>query len=170
MRPQTLLTTLLDPVAYPAEEIVEFYHERWELELGFDEIKTHTLKRQEALRCRAPQRLRQEIWGLAIGYNLVRLEMKRVAAGASVAPTRISYRHALMLVGNFWVTAWLASPGALPRRRQALQHELALLILPSRRSRNFPRAVKIKMSNYPLNRRSHRTPPGNAALSNRHCA
>lgn len=48
-RPQTLLTSLLDPVAYPAAEIIELYHERWELELGFDEVKTHTLEREEAL-------------------------------------------------------------------------------------------------------------------------
>ena len=35
-RPQILLTSLLDPTAYPATEIIELYHERWELELGFD--------------------------------------------------------------------------------------------------------------------------------------
>lgn len=152
-RPQTLLTSLLDPVAFPATEIIELYHERWELELGFDEIKTHTLEREEAhLRSRAPERIRQELWGLAIGYNLVRLEMERVADRAAVSPRRISYRHALMLIRNFWVTAWIASPGVLPKRLEALQHELALLILPTRRSRRFPRAVKIKMSNYPLKR------------------
>ena len=152
-RPQTLLTSLLDVAAYPAVEVVELYHERWELELAFDEVKTHTLEREEALRSRAPERVRQEIWGLAIGYNLVRLEMARVATGAAVAPQRISYRHALMLIRNFWLTAWLAPPGVLPRRLEALHDELALLLLPPRRSqRRFPRAVKIKMSNYPLKR------------------
>lgn len=152
-RPQTLLTSLLDPGAYPAAEIIALYHERWELELGFDEIKTHTLEREETLRSRTPERIRQEIWGLAIGYNLVRLEMARVAARAGVAPPRISYRHTLMLIRNFWLAAWLAPPGSLPRRLEALQHELALLLLPARRSkRRFPRAVKIKMSNYPLKR------------------
>lgn len=156
-RPQTLLTSLLDPVAYPAAEIVALYHERWELEIGFDEVKTHTLEREEALRSRAPERIRQEIWGLAIGYNLVRLEMARVAARAAVAPQRISYRHTLMLIRNFWLTAWLAPPGVLPRRLEALQDELALLLLPPRRSqRRFPRAVKIKMSNYPLKRAPRR--------------
>ncbi|HEX9808151.1 MAG TPA: IS4 family transposase, partial [Alphaproteobacteria bacterium] len=95
-RPHTLLTSLLDPAAYPAAEIIALYHERWELELGFDEVKTHTLEREETLRSRAPARVRQEIWGLAIGYNLVRLEMARVAARAAVAPPRISYRHTLM--------------------------------------------------------------------------
>jgi len=152
-RPQTLLTSLLDRTTYPAHELVELYHERWELELGFDEVKTHTLEREEALRSRAPERIRQEIWGLAIGYNLVRLEMARVAARTDVAPQRISYRHTLMLIRNFWLVAWLAPPGVLPRRLEALHNELALLLLPLRRSqRRVPRAVKIKMSNYPLKR------------------
>src|SRR5216683_3951270 len=156
-RPQILLTSLLDPVTDPAAEIVELYHERWELELGFDEVKTHTLEREEALRSRAPERVRQEIWGLAIGYNLIRLEMARVAARIDVAPRRISYRHTLMLIRNFWLSAWLAPPGVLPRRLQALQEELALLLLPPRRShRRFPRAVKIKMSNFPLKRSRRR--------------
>ncbi|HSD27858.1 MAG TPA: hypothetical protein VLL75_11190 [Vicinamibacteria bacterium] len=47
-RSQLLLTSLLDPSAYPAAEIAQLYHERWELELGLDEVKTHTLEREEA--------------------------------------------------------------------------------------------------------------------------
>jgi len=152
-RPQTLLTSLLDPVAYPAAELVALYHERWEIELGFDEVKTHTLEREEALRSKTPARIRQEVWGLAIGYNLVRLAMAQVADRAGVAPTRISYRHALQFIRVFWLTAWTTSPGVLPRRLEALHDELALLILPERRpKRRYPRAVKIKMSNYPRKR------------------
>ncbi len=152
-RPQTLLTSLLDPVAYPAAEIVALYHERWELELGFDEVKTHTLEREEALRSKAPARVIQEVWGLALGFNLVRLAMARVADRAGVAPTRVSYRHALQFIRLFWLTAWTTSPGMLPRRLDALHDELALLILPERRpERRYPRAVKIKMSRYPRKR------------------
>ncbi len=152
-RPQTLITSLLDPALYPAAEIVALYHERWELELGFDEVKTHTLEREEALlRSKAPARVEQELWGLALGYNLVRLAMADVAQRVGLPPVRISYRHALNFIRVFWVTAWLASPGVVPRRLESLHAELALLILPERRSRGFPRAVKIKMSNYPRKR------------------
>jgi hypothetical protein len=152
-RPQTLLTSLLDPGAYPAAEIAQLYHERWELELGFDEIKTHALEREEALRSRAPERVLQEVWGLAIACNLLRLHMQHVAQRAAVAPTRISFRHALLLLRSFWqLTAWLTAPGNLPRRLDDLHQELALLILPPRRLRRYPRAVKIKMSNYPRSR------------------
>lgn len=152
-RPEILLTSLLDPIAYPAAEIIALYHERWELELGFDEIKTHTLEREEAsLRCKTPERIIQEFWGLAIAYNLVRLIMANVARSAGTVPSRISYRHALHFVRAFWITAWLASPGVLPKRLDSLREELALLLLPPRRNRSFPRAVKIKMSNYPRKR------------------
>jgi len=147
-QPQKLLTSLLDPVAYPAREIVELYHERWELELAYDEIKTHTLEREEALRSQQPERLRQELWGLALGYNLVRLHMERVANALELPPTRLSYRHSLQLIRIFWLTAWVASPGMVPTRLATLNREMELLILPPRRKRQYPRVVKIKMSNY----------------------
>jgi len=169
-RPQTLLTSLLDPVTYPAAEIITLYHERWEIELGFDEVKTHTLEREEALlRSKTPTRIAQELWGLAVGYNLVRLTMARVARRAGVPPGRISYRHALNFIRVFWLTAWLSSPGVLPRRLEALHDELALLILPERRPRRFPRAVKIKMSNYPR-KRPRRPRRRSRRLSDRHWA
>jgi len=147
-RPQTLLTSLLDPLASPAPEVIALYHERWELELGFDEIKTHTLERTETLRSKAPDRILQELWGLAIAYNLVRLEMLQVAQRLRLPPSRISYRHALMLVRSFLLGAWLASPGVLPKRLEQLHEEVALLVLPERRARSYARVVKIKMSGY----------------------
>jgi hypothetical protein len=147
-RPQILLTSLLDPEIYPAQEIVALYHERWELEMGFDEIKTHTLERAETLRSKTPERVLQELWGLLLAYNLVRLQMLHVADKLQLPPSRISYRHALMLIRTFLLSAWLASPGVLPKRLQTLHEELSLLVLPERRARGYPRVVKIKMSGY----------------------
>jgi Insertion element 4 transposase N-terminal/Transposase DDE domain len=149
-RPQTLLTSLVDPEAFPAREIAALYHERWELELGFDEIKTHALEREESLRSKSPERTRQEVWGLAVAYNLIRLQMGRVGKKIGLPPTRISFRHSLLLIRGFWwATAWTASPGKIPERLEELDEQTALLILPPRRKRTYPRAVKIKMSNYP---------------------
>jgi len=152
-RAQTLLTSLTDSQRYPAAEIAAVYHERWELELAFDEIKTHTLEREETLRSRTPARVYQEVWGLAIGYNLVRLAMARAAAQVGLPPIRLGYRHALMLIREFWrLAAITTGPGLLPHHIEHLHHELALLVLPPRRPRRYPRAVKIKMSNYPRKR------------------
>lgn len=147
-RPQVLLTSLLDPDVYPGAEIVDLYHERWELEIGFDEVKTHTLERIETLRSKAPQRVLQELWGLGIAYNLVRLEMLHVANRLNLPPSRLSFRHSLMFIRNFLVSAWLASPGVLPKRLETLHEEVSLLVLPLRRPRHYAREVKIKMNNY----------------------
>jgi hypothetical protein len=149
--PQMLLTSLLDSERYPASELVPLYHERWEIELAYDEIKTHMLDRQEAIRSRQPDGVLQELWGIALAYNLVRLEMERVADEAGVEPTRISFTNALAAVRNTWLwcSAPPLAPGNIPAHLSELSRTLKLLLLPPRRPRSFPRAVKLKMSNYP---------------------
>lgn len=152
-----VLTSLLDADHYPAAEFVELYHERWEIELGYDEIKTHMLARQETIRSKTPDGVRQEIWGIAIAYNLVRLEMERAAAEAKVAPNRISFVYTLALVCREWqrASAPRAAIGNIPRDLATLRLNLKRLVLPQRRpNRSFPRAVKIKMSNYARKRPS----------------
>jgi hypothetical protein len=153
-RAQTLLTSLVDPEAFPADEIATLYHERWELELGYDEIKTELLDREEAIRSRTPEGVKQELWGVFLAYNLVRLEMERVADEAGVEPTRISFVAALRLICDEWLWCAIATPGAIPKHLRNLRASLKTLILPPRRSeRRYPRAVKIKMSNYARKRR-----------------
>jgi len=151
-RPYWVFTSLRNPATHPAAELAALYHERWELELSYDELKTHTCDRVEALRSKAPPRVAQELWGLLLAYNLVRLVMSRAAPRARVPPLRLSYRYALLAVRAFWQTAWDTSPGTLPRRLDALLDELALFVLPERRPRRYPRTVKIKMSAYLRNR------------------
>lgn len=153
-QPQTLLTSMIDPEQYPAQEIAALYHERWELEIGYDEIKTHMLERQEALRSKKPEGVRQEIWGIMLAYNLVRKEMLDVAEAAGVTPVRVSFRHSLQLIRVFCtVEAWTSAPGNLPKRLSAHREMMeSLLILPERRpERRYKRHVKIKMSPYKRN-------------------
>jgi hypothetical protein len=146
-----LLTSLVDAEQFPSDEIVALYHERWEIELGYDEIKTHLLEREEAIRSRTPAGVRQELWAIALGYNLVRVEMARVALEAGVQPNRISFVNAVAFIRAAWLT-WSTpplAPGRIPEGMANLRRDLKLLILPPRRTeRAFPRAVKIKMSNY----------------------
>jgi len=147
--PQVLLTSLLDPVRYPAREIVELYHERWEIELAYDEIKTDLLQQELTLRSKTPEMIRQEIWATMLLYNLVRLEMAAVAKVLSVPPNRISFVASFHLIRDEWLWSAVASPGAIPRHLARLRESLKRYLLPLRRpERSYPRAVKIKMSNY----------------------
>ena len=76
--------------------------------------------------------------------------MERIAKEADVPPSRISFVVSLRMIRDEWL--WAAatnSPGAIPKNLRRLRDELKRFILPPRRStRVFPRAVKIKMSNY----------------------
>jgi hypothetical protein len=160
-RPQKLLTSLLDAQRYPASEIIALYHERWELELGYDEVKTDMLERQEAIRSKTPKGVMQELWAVALAYNLVRLEMERIALEANVPPNRVSFVMSLRLIRDEWMWAAASnSPGAIPRNLRRLREELKRFILPPRRRRSYPRAVKLKMSNY---LRKRPVNPGGAA-------
>jgi hypothetical protein len=146
--PQTLLTSLLDPKRYPAAEIVALYHERWEIELGYNEVKRVMLAREESTRSKSPRGVAQELWGLGIAYNLVRYEAERVAAAAGVPPVRISFVAAMNFIESALRTWGTDNAGRLPDRLIRLREDLAHFILPERRARSYPRAVKIKMSNY----------------------
>ena len=151
----TLLTSLIDADAYPAAELVALYHERWELEIAYDEIKTHLLQRHEAIRSRSPDGVRQELWGIALVYNLIRLEMERAAAELGVPPTRISFTAAAMhIVSDLsWLRAQRLALGTIPSRLERIRQRIKRLVLPERRTeRIYPRAVKRKMSNYPRKR------------------
>jgi hypothetical protein len=146
--PQWLLTSLVD-VDYARNEIVALYNERWEIELGYDEIKTHMLEREESIRSRTRAGVEQECWGILLAYNLVRLEMERAADQAGIEPQRISFVGALRAIRDelFWCP--LDSPGAIPQRLRKMRERILEEILPPRRrERRYPRAVKIKMSTY----------------------
>lgn len=150
-----LVTSLLDPARYPAQELAELYHTRWELEVGFDELKTHMLERKECLRSKKVEGVYQELWAQLLVYNLVRLEMARAAQEQGLPASRISFRTSLLLIRNVWVAAALpfAASSKLPQTLSEMRTHLALLILPPRKAkRRYPRHVKIKMSNYPRNR------------------
>lgn len=149
-RPQLLLTSLVDDAKYPAADLRALYHERWEIELGFGEIKTDMLERLETIRSKSPNAVAQEMWGLLIAYNLVRLEMARVAVELGVPPIRVSFVAALRaLVVEWHLAATGLSPGTIPKRFATLPDRLRHYVIPPRRGeRSYPRAVKIKMSNY----------------------
>jgi hypothetical protein len=148
-QPQLLITSLVDEQKYSADDIRALYHERWEIELGFGEIKTDMLERLETIRSKTPMAVAQEMWGLLIAYNLIRLEMQRIAAEFAVAPTRISFVASLRHCVEQWHFSAIASPGTIPSRLATATDRMRAFVLPPRRSgRSFPRAVKIKMSNY----------------------
>ena len=140
---QWLLTSLVDATKYPRDELVALYHERWEIELGYDEIKTHMLEREEAIRSRTVKGVKQELWGIMLAFNLVRLEMAKIADEAVLPPWRISFVAALRLIRDEWDWCAIGTPGTIPKKLRRLREEIKRFILPPRRTdRRNPREAK----------------------------
>jgi hypothetical protein len=143
-----LLTSLTDAAEVSASELIRLYHERWEVETAYSEVKVRMLEREETIRSKSPEAVCQEIFGIAIAYNLVRIIMARAAKVANQPPNRLSFHNALLHVRSFLLMAPEIAPGKLPDLYAKLVAELSMLLLPERRQRSYPRQVKRKMSNY----------------------
>ena len=104
-----LFTTVLDPAEAPAAELAAAYAQRWEIELAFDELKTHQRGPRTVLRSKSPDLVRQEIWGHLCCHYAIRTLMTDAARHAGHDPDRVSFVAALRIT-----RATIAQPGAFP--------------------------------------------------------
>ena len=93
-----LVTTLLEAEAAPALELAALYHERWEVEGAFDELKTHLRGASTVLRSKTPELVQQELWGLLLTHFAVRQLMVQAAWGQQLDVDRLSFVHALRVI------------------------------------------------------------------------
>jgi len=148
VRQVTLVTTLLDPHLYPAQEILQAYWRRWRLEMCLDDLKT-TLQ-LDTLRSRSPQMAQRELLMRLIAHNLIRCTMGQAATEHSVVLERISFKGSLDALRHF--AQAMAGARSQNKRRQLwaeLLHILAADLVPERPGRREPRAVKRKKNKYP---------------------
>jgi len=153
-----LVTTLVDPVLYPAAEILATHARRWRLEMCLDDLKT-TLG-MENLRCHCPEMVQKELLIFLTAYNLVRWLMAKAASHGGVDLDGLSFKGSLDAFRQ-WSQA-LAQQSSSQRHRQRrtrlwnqLFEILVADVLPYRPGRREPRAVK-KRSKYPhLNKPRH---------------
>jgi hypothetical protein len=104
-----LATTILDYELAPATELAALYHERWEIETAFDELKTHLRGAHIVLRSKTPDLVRQEFYGLLMAHFAVRGLMHEAALRADKDPDRLSFLHAVRVVRRK-----MAAFGAIP--------------------------------------------------------
>ncbi len=93
-----VVTTILDPQKAPAAELAALYHERWEVEVALAELKTQLRGARVVLRSKAPELVRQEVWGLLLAHFAVRGLMHEAALQADEDPDRLSFSHAVRVV------------------------------------------------------------------------
>jgi hypothetical protein len=93
-----LVTTILNHEKAPATELAALYHERWEIETAFDELKTHLRGARIVLRSKTPDLVRQEFYGLLMAHFAVRGLMHDAALKAHEDPDQLSFLHAVRIV------------------------------------------------------------------------
>lgn len=147
-RTRRYITSLMDSIAYPKDEIAALYQQRWEIELCYREIKAD-LQEGMLLRSKQPELVYQELWGLLIAYNLLRKHMKYMAHQLNVSPLRMSFHVTSIAIINILRVAPLASAGTLPKQLEHLTQQARLFILPERRQRHCPRQLKGRPHKYP---------------------
>lgn len=93
-----LVTTLLDPVQAPALELAALYHERWEVEAVFDELKTHLQQRRRVLRSKTPEGVRQEFYGWVLAHYAVCWLMHEAASTQRLQQRSLSFTGHVHLI------------------------------------------------------------------------
>lgn len=145
----TLVTTLLDPKRYPAEDLARLYARRWRIELWFRDIKT-TLG-MEVLRCQSPKMVHKELEMFLIAYNLIRALAAQASADSDVPVDRISFKGTVDASRQYSLAIAQARSKKKQRALVAdLLRVIALDPVPDRPGRREPRAVKRRPKPYAL--------------------
>ena len=156
-RRRRIATSLLD-FSIEARELITHYHRRWEIELVYDEVKTHQCARrkgqcQTVLRSKRPDLVEQEIYSIVALYNLLRDLINQAANKHGLDPLTISFVDSLQaILDAIPVMAGAPAHRLLHLYDQLLDDIAGCVLKRRRRHRVYPRVVKVKMSKFKLKR------------------
>ena len=109
-----LLTTLLDASVAPAMELAALYHQRWEIEAVFDELKTHLRQSRRVLRSKTPELVRQEFYGWILAHYAVRWLLHQGAIGHRLPHAELSFKGHVELLRRTQPRSGAFPPRAAP--------------------------------------------------------
>ena len=145
----TLVTALLDPKLYPAQELIALYLRRWRIELCLRDLKT--TMGMEQLRCKTPDMAEKELLAYLVAHNLVRCVIAQAVARYSMDLERVSFKGSVDALRQY-SNALLQ--GRHRKMRRQLWEDLLLNLVRDlvryRPKRTEPRAVKRRPKPYPL--------------------
>jgi hypothetical protein len=143
-----LVTTLLDPARYPAGDLAVLYHERWEIETAYFELKS-TILGGRVLRARTPDGIDQEVYALLVTYQAIRAAIADAAGTVpGTDPDRASFAIALNTARDQVILAAGVIAGTATDLAGTIGRHVLAALMPARRPRVSPRAVKRAMSRY----------------------
>jgi hypothetical protein len=143
-----LVTTLTDHHTHPAAELVPLYHQRWEIETAYLEIKS-TILGGRVLRARTPDGVAQEVFALLVVYQVLRLAMAdATGTRPGIDPDRASFSIALHTARDLLVQAAGVIADTAIDLIGTIGRRVLADLMPDRRIRTRPRVVKRAISKY----------------------
>lgn len=137
---------------FEAKAVAALYHQRWQIELGFRDIKSSMQHNALTLRSKTVELVYQELWGLLLAYNLIRREASLAAVSHGYSPDEVSFKFACQFIAAELINMAVAvSPANTPKRLKNLRGNIAILFLKKRPRPSRPRAVKMSKTRYPVN-------------------
>jgi hypothetical protein len=160
-----LATTLLDHAQTPASRLAEVYHQRWEIELSYGELKTRLRGPEVILRSRSPHLVRQEIFAFLVVYQALCSLRVSAARAADVDPDRVSFTVTVRLARDQVSNQAAATPTALQHAVEQTVTDLLDELLPARRSRCYQRQRRPVKNPYPSRKIDQPRPPSTVAYA-----
>jgi len=149
---KTIMTSL-PATTYSAQAIAHLYKERWEIELGFRDIKSSMQGNAITLRSKKVDLVYQELWGLLLSYNVIRREAAKAAVHFDRAPSDIRFKAVSDYIAVQLIVMAASNPlSGTGRRLSALRSGIGSLFLERRSRPTTPRTVKISKTRYPVDR------------------
>ncbi|WP_264916119.1 transposase [Mycobacterium kiyosense] len=143
-----LVTTLLNEKHYPADELVNLSHQRWQIETSYLELKS-TILGGRVLRAATPAGITQEVYALLITYQALRIAIADTSlANPTISPDRLSFTVALHAARDQVVHAAAAITETTTDLIGRIGAAVLNQPLPARRSRSSPRVVKRAISKH----------------------
>lgn len=151
---KTVLTSLPATV-YSTRDVAELYQERWEIELGFRDLKSSMQRNAVTLRSKTTDLVYQQVWGLLLASNIIRREASQAAVAYGRAPSEIRFKPACHYIAAQLIVMAAAQPAsATGRRLSQLRSGVASLFLEHRPRPTTPKTVKISKTRYPVDRKA----------------
>lgn len=149
---KTVLTSL-PAEFYAAKDIASLYQERWEIELGFRDIKSSMQQNAVTLRSKKIDLIYQEVWGLLLAYNVIRREASQAAIAFGRKPSDIRFKPVCQYIAVQLIVMAAANPvSGTGRRLSELRAGVGSLFLENRPRPTTPRTVKISKTRFPVDR------------------
>ena len=143
-----LITTLLDERRHPAAALIRLYHERWEIETAYLELKSSLLGGR-VLRARTPAGIDQEVYALLVTYQILRTAMcDATNSRPDIDPDRASFTTALHAARDQLIHAAAVIADTTIDLVGTIGRLVLDNLMPARRLRTNARTVKRAISKY----------------------